>query len=446
MSIFSTLVNAWKTADLKKKIVFTFGIFILFRIGCQLPVPFLNVEAIQNFFNPQVGGSMTESLLGYFNMLSGNALAQGTVFALTVQPYINASIIIQLLTVAIPYFERLQKDGGEEGKQKIKRITRWVTIGIALIQSYGYYTILRYQAKALLYDPSTNPLAGYMSMALIILLLVAGSCLVMWLGESIDEHGIGNGISMILFASIVSRGIDLLYYCIALCSGAANKNGTSEWWIVLIIVLMGLLMVTFIVFMDGAERRIPIQYAKRQVGRKMYGGQNTFLPIKVAMTGVMPIIFTFAIVGVPATIAQFLGESNGFYQFVKNYFSQTSPAYIILSFILIIAFNYFYIAIQYNPVEISNNIKNNGGTIPGIRPGKPTSDFIVKSLNKVTLFGALFLGVIAIVPFILQIIFPQAQGLAIGGTSIMILVSVALETVKKMESQMLMRHYKGFLE
>ena len=439
MSIFSTLVNAWKTSDLKKKIIFTFGIFILFRIGCQIPVPFLNADAIEAFFNPVTTGSTMGNLLGYFNMLSGNALAQGTVFALTIQPYINASIIIQLLTVAIPYFERLQKDGGEEGKQKIKRITRWVTIVIALIQAYGYYTILRYQSQALMFDPSTKPLEGYLSMTLIIVVLVAGSCLVMWLGESIDEHGIGNGISMILFASIVSRGIDLVMYCISLF-------GEGMWWIVLIIVLMGLLMVSFIVFMDGAERRVPIQYAKRQVGRKMYGGQNTFLPIKVAMTGVMPIIFTFAIVGVPATIAQFLGESNGFYQFVKNYFSQTSPAYIIISFLLIIAFNYFYIAIQYNPVEISNNIKNNGGTIPGIRPGKPTSDFIVKCLNKVTLFGALFLGIIAIIPFILQIIFPDAAGLAIGGTSVMILVSVALETVKSMESQMLMRHYKGFLE
>ncbi|MEG1870313.1 MAG: preprotein translocase subunit SecY, partial [Oscillospiraceae bacterium] len=385
MSILSTLRNAWKTADLKKKIIFTFFIIILFRIGTQIPVPFLATSAINNFFNPAMGSSAAEGLLSYFNMLSGNALAQGTVFALTIQPYINASIIIQLLTVAIPYFERLQKDGGEEGKQKLKKITRYATLGIALIQAFGYYTILRYQAKAIApgFDPSTNPVAGYMAMAAIIIVLIAGSCLVMWLGESIDEKGIGNGISMILFASIVSRGPDLIKYCIALVTGYNLQTGEkvgSQWWIVLVIVLLGLFMVSFIVFMDGAERRIPIQYAKRQVGRKMYGGQNTFLPIKVAMTGVMPIIFTFAIVGVPSTIAQFLGESNGFYQFVKHYFSQTSPIYIIITFGLIIAFNYFYIAIQYNPIEISNNIKNNGGTIPGIRPGKPTSDFIVKCL------------------------------------------------------------------
>ena len=262
----------------------------------------------------------------------------------------------------------------------------------------------------------------------------------MWMGESIDEHGIGNGVSMILFASIVSRGIDLVLY-----GTAAIQQG--NWWIVPLILILGLLMLCFIVFMDGAERRIPIQYAKRQVGRKMYGGQSSFLPIKVAMTGVMPIIFTYAIVGLPATIAQFLSSDNGFRQWVEKWFSTTSALYIILSFLLIIAFNYFYISIQYNPVEISNNIKNNGGTIPGIRPGKPTADFIIKCVNKVTLFGALFLGVIAVLPYILQVIFGDAvQGLAIGGTSVMILVSVALETVKNLESQILMRHYKGFLE
>lgn len=432
-NIWAILRNSWASGDLRRKIIFTAGIFILFRIGANLPVPFLDSELISSVFNAN------GSLLAYFNMLSGNTLAQGTVFALTVQPYINASIIIQLLTVALPPLERLAKDGGEAGRKKIQTITRYVTIGIALIQAFGYYTILRYQANAIPSEYTTGAM-GWVVMAAIVVLLMAGSMLVMWMGESIDEHGIGNGVSMILFASIVSRGIDLVMY-----GTAAIQQG--NWWIVPLILVLGLLMLCFIVFMDGAERRIPIQYAKRQVGRKMYGGQSSFLPIKVAMTGVMPIIFTYAIVGLPATIAQFLSSDNGFRQWVEKWFSTTSALYIILSFLLIIAFNYFYISIQYNPVEISNNIKNNGGTIPGIRPGKPTADFIIKCVNKVTLFGALFLGVIAVLPYILQVIFGDAvQGLAIGGTSVMILVSVALETVKNLESQILMRHYKGFLE
>lgn len=430
-NIWAILRNSWKSLDLRRKIIFTAFIVILFRVGISIPVPFLNSDSIAGFFNSD------GSLLSYFNMLSGNALAQGTVFALTVQPYINASIIIQLLTVAIPALERLSKDGGEAGRQKIQSITRYVTIAIALVQAFGYYTILRYQVNAV---SETSGAMGWIAMAVIVLVLMAGSMLVMWLGESIDEKGVGNGVSMILFASIVSRGTDLVMY-------GYRSAVTGSWWIIPIVLILGLLMLTFIVFMDGAERRIPIQYAKRQVGRKMYGGQNSFLPIKVAMTGVMPIIFTYAIVGLPATIAQFLSPTNGFSMWVKNWFSPTSALYIILSFVLIIAFNYFYISIQYNPVEISNNIKNNGGTIPGIRPGKPTADFIIKCVNKVTLFGALFLGVIAVLPYILQVIFGDAiQGLAIGGTSVMILVSVALETVKSLESQMLMRSYKGFLE
>lgn len=430
-NIWAILRNSWKALDVRRKIIFTALIVILFRIGISMPVPFLNSDSIAGFFNND------GSLLSYFNMLSGNALAQGTVFALTVQPYINASIIIQLLTVAIPALERLAKDGGEAGKQKIQAITRYVTIAIALIQAFGYYTILRYQVNAV---SETDGVMGWIAMATIVFVLVAGSMLVMWMGESIDEKGIGNGVSMILFASIVSRGTDLVLY-------GYRSAVTGSWWIIPVVLVLGLLMLAFIVFMDGSERRIPIQYAKRQVGRKMYGGQNSFLPIKVVMTGVMPIIFTYAIVGIPSTIAQFLSATNGFRLWVETWFSPTSALYIILSFVLIIAFNYFYISIQYNPVEISNNIKNNGGTIPGIRPGKPTADFIIKCVNKVTLFGALFLGVIAVLPYILQAIFGDAiSGLAIGGTSVMILVSVALETVKSLESQMLMRSYKGFLE
>lgn len=432
MNIFTTLRNAWKTSDLKAKIVFTCFIIILFRIGINIPVPFVNTDALQSFFSSQ-----SSTLLGYFNMLSGNALAYGTLFALTIQPYINASIIIQLLTVAIPALERLQKDGGEAGKKKLKNATRFLTIGIGLIQAFGYYTIMTNGYSTSLMNLPTG-MPEWFGIAIFVVLLLAGSMLVMWLGESIDEKGIGNGISIILFASIVSRGVSLVGYCV-------QKAQTGYWWIIPIFVVLGLVMFAFIVFMDSAERRIPIQYAKRQVGRKMYGSQSTFLPVKVAMTGVMPIIFTYAIVGLPATIAQFFPNS-GLAKFVTNHFSSTSPIYIILAFVLIIAFNFFYISIQYNPVEISNNIKNNGGTIPGIRPGKPTSDFIIRVVNRVTIVGALFLGIIATVPYILEAIFGEAMtGLALGGTSVMILVSVALETVKQLESQMLMRQSKGFL-
>jgi len=432
VGILETLRNAWKIADLRKKIIYTLFIILLFRVGSSIPVPFINAEALEVYFSSQ------GSLLGYLNMLSGNALTEGTIFALTIQPYINASIIIQLLTIAIPALERLSKDGGEEGRKKINQITRYVTVGIALIQAFGYLVTLKSTANGVAALTPVAGFPGFLQQLAIVLVLVAGSCLVMWLGESINEKGIGNGISMILFASIVSRGP-------AIVMSLVYNIQIGKWYIPIVVLVMALLILAFIVFMDSAERRIPIQYAKRQIGRKMYGGQSTHLPIKVVMTGVMPIIFTFAIISIPATIAQFVPNS-GFAEFVMKYFSQTSPIYIILTFVLIIAFNYFYISIQYNPVEIANNIKNNGGTIPGIRPGKPTSDFIIKTVHKVTLFGALFLGVIAILPYIVQIIFPQSAGIALGGTSVLILVSVSLETVKQLESQMLMRHYKGFLE
>ena len=432
MGILETLRNAWKIADLRKKIIYTLFIILLFRVGSSIPVPFINAEALEVYFSSQ------GSLLGYLNMLSGNALTEGTIFALTIQPYINASIIIQLLTIAIPALERLSKDGGEEGRKKINQITRYTTVAIALIQAFGYLVTLKSTANGAAALTPVAGFPGFLQQLATVLVLVAGSCLVMWLGESINEKGIGNGISMILFASIVSRGP-------AIVMSLVYNIQMGKWYIPLVVLVMALLILAFIVFMDSAERRIPIQYAKRQIGRKMYGGQSTHLPIKVVMTGVMPIIFTFAIISIPATIAQFVPNS-GYAQFVMKYFSQTSPIYIILTFVLIIAFNYFYISIQYNPIEIANNIKNNGGTIPGIRPGKPTSDFIIKTVHKVTLFGALFLGVIAILPFIIQIIFPATAGIALGGTSVLILVSVSLETVKQLESQMLMRHYKGFLE
>lgn len=433
MTLFSTFRNAWKIDDLRKKILYTLFVILIFRIGACLPVPFISGAALETFFNSPGGASLGESILGYFNMLSGNALQSGTVFALTIQPYINASIIMQLLTFAIPRLERLQKDGGEEGKRKLTQATRWVTVAIAVIQAIGYYVTLNTYD---LLDLSEG--FRVFQMFIIVAVLVAGSCLVMWLGECINEKGIGNGISIILFAGIISRGTDLIMYMI-------DEVVLGRWYMLIVVLALGLAILGFIVFMDSAERRIPIQYAKRQIGRKLYGGQSTHLPIKVAMSGVMPIIFTFAIVSLPATIALFVPNS-GFANWIKAYFSSTTPLYMILVFILIIAFNYFYISIQYNTVEIANNIKNNGGTIPGIRPGKPTSDFIHKVVNRITLFGALFLGVIALLPYIFQLIFPASTGLAIGGTSVMIIVSVALETAQQLESQMMMRNYKGFLE
>ncbi len=444
MGILTTLRNAWKIADLRKKILFTLMIIVLFRIGASLPVPFLEPEEMGTLFD---GGN---TLLGYMNMLSGNALSMGTLFALTIQPYINASIIIQLLTVAIPYFERLAKDDSAEkkGRKKLNKITRYTTVGIALLQSFGYFQILR-STPGVLNAAATKTTGGLVLVAAVIILtLTAGSALVQWLGESIDEKGIGNGISMILFASIVSRAPDLLIFFIGCFTGEAGKNWfiSAKWWLAIIVLVLAVAMFGLIVFMDSAERRITIQYAKRQVGRKVYGGQKQPLPIKVCMTGVMPIIFAFAITSLPATIGAFV-PGTGYATFVEKYFGQTSIAYMLISFALIIAFNYFYIAIQYNASDIAKQLRENGGTIPGIRPGKPTVDFIMNTVNKITLFGAIYLGVIAIFPYILQRIFPDAlANIALGGTSMMILVSVALETVKVLEAQMIQRNMPSVLD
>ena len=430
--MFETLKNVFRVKEMRRKLLYLIWMIFIIRIGCQIPVPGVDSDFFKQWFSSNAGDAFN-----FFDAFTGGSFERMSIFALNITPYITSSIIIQLLTVAIPALERLQKDGGEAGKKKLKNATRFLTIGIGLIQAFGYYTIMTNGYSTSLMNLPTG-MPEWFGIAIFVVLLLAGSMLVMWLGESIDEKGIGNGISIILFASIVSRGVSLVGYCV-------QKAQTGYWWIIPIFVVLGLVMFAFIVFMDSAERRIPIQYAKRQVGRKMYGGQSTFLPVKVAMTGVMPIIFTYAIVGLPATIAQFFPNS-GLAKFVTNHFSSTSPIYIILAFVLIIAFNFFYISIQYNPVEISNNIKNNGGTIPGIRPGKPTSDFIIRVVNRVTIVGALFLGIIATVPYILEAIFGEAMtGLALGGTSVMILVSVALETVKQLESQMLMRQSKGFL-
>lgn len=428
--MFTTLRNAWKIADLRKKILFTLFIIVLYRLGNVIPVPFVDTGALSTYFDEY----LSSTILGFYNMMSGSAFSRATIFALSIQPYINASIIIELLTIAIPALERLQKEGGEEGKKKLTRITRYTTVGLGLLMGFAYYEMLKNTYTGILTQ------SNFLSAVVIILTFTAGASLVMWLGEQITEFGIGNGISIILFANIISRlpsGIGTLGSW--LINDFANK-----WYIVLAIVVGVLLMVVFIVFITQSERRIPVQYAKRVVGRKVYGGQNTNLPIKVNMCGVLPIIFAQSICSLPATIATFAGMSttNGWYKYV---FNSTSVVYCVFYFILIIAFSYFYSTVQYNPIEISNNLKKNGGFIPGFRPGRPTSDFIAKVINKIVLFGALYLAIVALLPIVAGVIL-GSNSLSIGGTSVIIVVGVALETVAAIEAQMLMRHYKGFLE
>ena len=429
--MFATIRNAWKIPELRKKLLFTLFILLIFRLGAAIPVPYVNVAALATYFSSQLSGTV----LGLYNAMSGSAFSQATVFALGIQPYINASIIIQLLCIAIPYLERLSKEGGEEGKKKLERITRYTTLGLGLLMGWAYYMMLR-NASGLL----TN--TGFMYGLVIVLSFTGGACLVMWLGEQIDEFGIGNGIAMILFAGIIARIPSQIGTMI---SGLAN--GSLKWYLCLLLVIGVFALLVVIVFITNSERRIPVQYAKRVVGRKMYGGQSTFLPIKVNMSGVLPIIFAQSIASLPATIIAFTGTSEtGFWAWMNKYvFSSTSVVYCVIYFLLIIFFSYFYAAVQFNPVEIANNMKKNGGFIPGFRPGKPTADFIGKVINKITLFGAIYLAVVALVPVALGAIVGN-NSLAIGGTSVIIVVGVALETMKALEAQMLMRHYKGFLE
>ena len=424
--MFKTLTNAWRIPDLRKKIMFTLLILLLYRLGNVIPVPFINVEELGTYFDEVLG----QTILGLYNAMSGSAFSQATVLALSIQPYINASIIVQLLTVAIPALERLAKDGGEEGKKKIEIITRVSTVALGLLMGWAYYAMLRNQGGII----TDN---GFWAAVVIILTFTAGSAVIMWLGEQITAHGIGNGISMILFANIISS---IPQAMITLFGSASFR-----WWQMIIIVIGVALMMVFIIFVNDAERRIPIQYAKRVVGRKIYGGQSSNLPIKVSMSGVMPVIFAQSICSLPATIATFcrMSQENWWY---KNVFSSTSWIYIAVYFVMIFFFGWFYASIQYDPVEIANNLKKNGGFIPGFRPGKPTADFIKKVINKIIVFGSVYLGVVALLPLIAGKFMPNFQYLAIGGTSIIIVVGVALETVKALEAQMLMRHYKGFLD
>ena len=428
--MITTLRNAWKVPELRKKLLFTLFMLLLFRLGSQVMVPFIDTAALTAYFN----ANLSNTILGLFNAMSGSALSQASVFALGIQPYINASIIIELLCIAIPALERLQKEGGEEGRKTITKITRYATVGIALLMGIAYYIMMKSQMVGILTDTS------FWSAAVIVVTFVAGASVVMWMGEQITEFGVGNGISMILFAGIISRLPDLIR---SMITGIAA--GTLAWYFAALLVVAVLALVVFIVFITDSERRIPVQYAKRVVGRKMYGGQNTHLPIKVNMSGVLPIIFAQSITSLPATVCAFLGKATEDNWWYVNVFDSTSVIYMVFYFLLIIAFSYFYSAVQYNPVEISNNLKKNGGFIPGFRPGKPTSDFIQKVITKITLFGALYLAVVAITPVLLGVIIGD-NTLAIGGTSVIIVVGVALETVNALEAQVLMRHYKGFLD
>ena len=458
--MIQTIRKAWGIPELRKKLIFTVLILLIFRIGNAITVPYVNVDALRSQLD-----SMGTTILGLYNVMSGGAFATATVFALGVQPYINSSIIIQLLTVAIPYLERLAKDGGEEGRKKIQSITRYTTVAIAVLQAFGYYMMMRR------YGTLAAGADGIWPALVIMVTMIAGSSFVMWMGEQVTEFGVGNGVSIVLFAGILSRVPTMISSAagnIRTWSGIRNgsitmdsltaggysaaqaesvlNNAMAPWGALLLVVGM-LALIVFIVFINDAERRIPVQYAKRQVGRKMYGGQGSNLPMKVSMAGVLPIIFAQSIASLPITIWSFIGipQEGTVSRTIYNAIDTKSLVYIVVYFIMIIGFSYFYSSIQFNPVEIANNMKKQGGFIPGFRPGKPTVEFIKRVLNKITLFGAIYLAIVAICPLLAGKII-GSDSVAIGGTSVIIVVGVALETVKALESQMLMRQYKGFLE
>ena len=429
--MLKTLRGAWRMEDLRKKILFTLLIILLYRLGNAVPVPYVNTDLLQSYFN-----SMQNTVLGLYNVMSGGAFSQATIFALSIQPYINASIIIQLLCIAIPALERLSKEGGEEGKKKIAAITRYSTVAIGLLQGFAYYLLMRNNS---LLDAGMQD--SIWAAIVIVLTFTSGSAIIMWMGEQITEFGIGNGISIILFASIVSR------LPVAAITSVSNvMSGELQWWAAVLMLIGALLLVVLIVIVNDAERRIPVQYSKRVVGRKMYGGQSTHLPMKVNMSGVLPVIFAQSIAALPATVCAFVPSWQDSW-LMTHVFDTTTWPYMLIYFLLIIFFAYFYSTIQFNPVEVANNLKKNGGYIPGYRPGKPTSEFLHRVLNKITLFGAIYLGIVAAAPILITLFSDVAAktGLSLGGTSIIIVVGVALETVRALEAQMLMRNYKGFL-
>ena len=441
--MFKTIRNAWSIPDLRKKILFTLLIVIVFRIGSVIPVPFLNIGALANVMQAV---DESGSLLSYLNTLSGGAFSNATIFAMGITPYINSSIIMQLLCVAIPPLERLSKEG-EEGRKKIAAITRYVTVILGLIQGTAYFFYLKGQkdTNGVAIAKYTEGFSMWFAAIVIILVFTAGTALIMWLGEQINKKGIGNGISILLFAGIIAR----LPYTVNKLKEywEIGVQGSSQFFVLVPLwIVIFLVVIWVITFMQDAERRIPVQYAKRVVGRKMYGGQSTHLPIKVTLGGVMPIIFASSILSIPSTIDMFVNQkAGGFWDNFFKAFETTGWLYGVLYFVLILMFAYFYTTIQYNPVEMANNLKQNNGTIPGIRPGRPTADFIAKILSRITLIGALFLALIALLPLIYSAATGMG-GLSMGGTSVIIIVGVALDTAKQLESQMMMRHYKGFLD
>lgn len=432
--MFETFKNAWKIEELRKKLIFTAMILIVFRIGCVIAVPFVDPTALKGMLSAGDG-----NMLGYLNMLTGGAFAGATLFALGVTPYINSSIIITLLTVAIPYLEQLSKEG-EEGRRKIGKITRYVATGIGAALSVAYYYLLRRQG-ALLY---TEGLAGWFSAVVIVLAFLAGTLLLMWLGEQIDKKGIGNGVSLLIFTGIISRFSSSVTLFVNMIKDGIELQKTQNFFLVPLFAVFAVAVIAFAVVLSKSERRIPVQYAKRVVGNKMMGGQSTHLPIKVNMSGVMPIIFASALVSIPGTIRSFVNITSPFWISFFNVFNYNGFLYAAIYLLLIIAFNYFYVTIQYNPVEIANNLRKNNGVIPGFRPGKNTQDFIARVLSKITFIGALFLGGVAILPIIMGNL--TNTGIQMGGTSLLIIVGVALDTASQLESQMVMRHHKGFLK
>lgn len=439
--MFQILRNSWRVPEIRKKILYTLLIIVIFRVGSIIPVPFINVETLRASMQNLTAQSGFGEFMNYMNILTGGGLEYGAIFAMSVTPYINSSIIMQLLSVAIPYLERISKEG-EEGRKKIAKITRFVTVALGLIQGTAFYI---YLSKSNFLNVGANPnlATTIFSAVVIVLCFTAGSAIMMWLGERIDEKGIGNGISILLFAGIISRAKSAVQVLI-------NFITTGEYFTFAATIIVFCIMIVFVIFMTGAERRIPVQYAKRVVGRKMYGGQSSHIPIKVNMSGVMPIIFASSFLSIPTMILSFMGTSQKtvesfWYQFLRL-FSYQGAFYALLYLAMIIGFAYFYVQIQYNPVEITNNLKKNGGSVPGIRSGKPTVEFLKRILSRVTLIGALFLGVIAVLPIIIGLFNPSMSSISLGGTSILIVVGVALDTVQSLESQVMMRHYKGLFD
>ena len=431
--MFRTFLNAFKIPELKKKLLFTGLILVLYRIGACLPVPFVDASTLTQQMEMYSGSAF--SLL---NLFSGNSFTQSTLFALGVSPYITASIVVQLLTVAFPKLAGT----GEEGKKRMQNLTRYMSIGVSLVTAIGYYMLVKNNG-AIMDGHDT-----FFFAVIIVACYCAGASLVMWLGELINAHGIGNGISLILFANIISS----VPYIINMLINTVVDEPLWGSIFVFFSVLLMLALIWLVIYISDSERRIPVMYAKKVVGRKMYGGQNTSLPIKLNMTGVMPIIFANAIVSIPSTIRMFVTPTKGtFWDKFFNAFTTESWVYAVLSLVLIIAFAYFYSAISFNPIEVASNMQKNGGSIPGIRPGRATSDFITKVVSRITFIGALYLAVIAVLPVVIQLILSifsdySIAAFAFGGTSIIIVVGVILETTREIEAQMTMRHYKGFLE